>query len=164
MNNQIQIKGLLLKLPKSAKNVLLIFISTLIFGFVMGLDVVYETTNFNSTGVQQNYLGNEEDDDAEILIFKKSPREIKTMIHNHVLSLSVLFLAISALTLMSSAPSKLSAFLAIEPFISLFITFGGIFLMWKGLDFMNYLVMASGILMSISIVFSFIFISKDLLK
>lgn len=164
MNNQIQLQGLLVKLPQQAKHLLIIFVSTLLFGFIMGLDVVYETTNFKTSGIQENYLGNEENEDAKVMIFKKSPREIKTMIHNHVLSLSVLFLAISLLTLMSSAPTWLSTTLATEPFISLFLTFGGIFLMWKGVPFINYIVMLSGILMSISIGVSFIVIIKDLIK
>ena len=164
MSKQIELQGLLIRLPRPAKNLILVFVSTLIFGFVMGLDVVYETTNFSSTGVQENYLGNEEDEDAEVLIFKKSPREIKTMIHNHVLSLSVLFLSISVLTLMSSLPTKISSILAIEPFISLFLTFGGIFLIWKEIPFINYVVMLSGILMSICVGLSLLFIIKDLVK
>ena len=164
MSKQIELQGLLNKLPRPAKNVILIFVGTLIFGFVMGLDVVYETTSFSSSGVQNNYLGNEEDEDAEILIFKKSPREIKTMIHNHVLSLSVLFLSVSILTLMTSLPTRVSSILAIEPFISLFLTFGGIFLMWKGVPFVNYIVIVSGILMSISIGISLLFIASDLMK
>ena len=164
MNNQLELQGLLLRLPRPAKNLVLIFVGTLLFGFVMGLDVVYETTNFSSTGIQTNYVGNEENEDAEVLIFKKSPREIKTMIHNHVLSLSVLFLSISVLTLMTSLPTKVSSVLAFEPFISLFLTFGGIFLLWKGVPYINYLVMLSGVMMSICVGISLIFITKDLLK
>lgn len=164
MSNQIQLHGLLLKLPNSAKNLLLLFIGTLIFGFVMGLDIVYQTTQFEAKGIKENYLGNEENEDAEVLIFKKSPREIKTMIHNHVLSLSLLFLSISILTLMTSAPIKLATVLAFEPLISVFLTFGGIFLMWKNVPYTNYLVMISGILMSISVALSFFFIIRDLLK
>ena len=164
MNNQLELQGLLLKLPRPAKSLILIFVGTLLFGFVMGLDVVYETTNFSSAGVQENYLGNEDNEDAEVMIFKKSPREIKTMIHNHVLSLSVLFLAVSILTLMTSLPTRISSVLAIEPFISLLLTFGGIFLMWKGVIYINYLVMFSGIIMSICVGISLIFITKDILK
>jgi hypothetical protein len=164
MKTELQLQGVLLRLPRSVKNLILIFISTLMFGFVMGLEVVYETTSFDTTGIKENYLGNEENEDAEILIFKKSPREIRTMIHNHVLSLSTLFLVISILVLMTSIPTKYSTILAIEPFISLFLTFGGIYLMWKGVAFMNYLVLFSGILMSLAIGISLFLIVKDLLK
>ena len=164
MNNQLELQALLPRLPKVAKNLILIFVASLLFGFVMGLDVVYETTSFSTTGIQENYLGNEENESAEIMIFKKSPREIKTMIHNHVLSLSILFLSVSILTLMTTLPIKISSFLAIEPFISLFLTFGGIFLMWKGVPYINYLVMFSGIIMSICIGLSLIFITRDLIK
>ena len=38
----------------------------------------------------------------------------------------------------------------IEPFFSVLITFGGIYLMWTGLLWMKYIVMLSGILMTAS--------------
>lgn len=164
MNNNFQLKGLLLKFPPQLKKLLLFFVSALIFGFVMGMEIVYETTNFNSKGIEENFLGNEDNEDAETLIFKKSPREIRTMIHNHVLSLSVLFLVFSLLTLMSSLPKNIAYILAIEPFISLFLTFGGVYFLWKGVIFMKYIIFASGVLMSITLIASLLFIIKDLLK
>lgn len=164
MNKEIILHGLLLQLPKSLKNVLLLFVSAIIFGFSVGLMIVEETTSFSTQGVEQNYRGNEEDEETDIIVFKKSALEMTTIIHNHVLSMSMLFLIISILVLMTSAPKNLISILAIEPFISIFVSFGGIIMVWNGFLFMSYIVIVSGVIMSISVIVSLLFIIRDLIK
>ena len=41
-------------------------------------------------------------------------------------------------------------FLTIEPFVSILVTFGGIYVIWLGYPAMAYLVMLSGFLMTLS--------------
>lgn len=143
---------------------ILFFSLSIVFGFIMGFEIVYETTNFTLSGIEENLLGNEENDDANTLIFKKSPREIRTMIHNHVLSLSALFLLIGFLVKSTSINNKLSSILAIEPFVSIFLTFGGIYIVWLGYPQFSPIIYLSGVLMFLSITSSLILIIRDTLR
>ena len=59
---------------------------------------------------------------------------------------------------------KLKLFLMIEPFISVILTFGGIYLLWKGLIWMKYIVMFSGALMTLTFTLSVIIILFQLFK
>ena len=45
----------------------------------------------NVSDIETHYLGNENDEDAEIMKFKKNEREILTIVHGHILSMSVIF-------------------------------------------------------------------------
>ena len=71
-----------------------------------------------------------------------------TILHTHVLSISFIFFMLGGLVAITSLPKKLKTFLMVEPFVSIIFTFGGIYLMWKGLIWMKYIVMISGILMT----------------
>jgi len=50
---------------------------------------------------------------------------------------------------------KLKIFLTIEPFVSVLLIFGGIYMLWLGYSFFSYVVIFSGILMTLSYVFGF---------
>jgi hypothetical protein len=54
--------------------------------------------------------------------------------------------------------------LSIEPFVSILVTFGGIYLIWMGFTWISYIVVVSGILMTLSYIAAVIFIFNDLLK
>ncbi|MDG2074681.1 MAG: hypothetical protein P8J28_08950, partial [Polaribacter sp.] len=58
---------------------------------------------------------------------------------------------------------RLKLFLAIEPFVSILLTFGGIYFMWLGISWMKYVIMISGILMTVTFSVSIFFIFKGLL-
>jgi len=51
---------------------------------------------------------------------------------------------------MTSIPKRWKAFLMIEPFFSILITFGGIYFMWMGVIWLKYIVMLSGVLMTLA--------------
>ena len=108
----------------------------------------------SSTGVETHYLGNEADEDAEIMKFKKNEREILTIVHNHILSLSVIFFLLSLILATTSINKKLKYFLMLEPFLSILLTFGGIYLLWKGVVWFKYVVIFSGSLMTATFVVS----------
>jgi hypothetical protein len=52
----------------------------------------------------------------------------------------------------------------IEPFASVILTFGGLYLLWKGITWMTYIVMFSGILMTLTYSLSVLIIFVQLFK
>jgi len=94
--------------------------------------------------------------------FKKSEREILTIIHSHILSMSVIFFLIGFLVCLTNINIKLKLFLAIEPFVSILLTFGGIYLLWLDILWFRYVVIFSGILMTLSFLISAFLILRDL--
>ena len=59
---------------------------------------------------------------------------------------------------------RLKMFLIVEPFISVVLTFGGLYLLWTGILWMKYLVMFSGILMTLTFTASVLIIIRQLLQ
>ena len=146
MNTQLH------QLPKLLKYTLVVFLITLSFGYLSGVDLVKHTTDFKAQGIEQNILGDELDETAEELHFKMSEKQLHNIIHSHVISLSMLFLLLSLLLFFTHYPAGLKSFLMIEPMLSLITTFGGLWLLWKGVLWIKYLVMISGLLMHLSLV------------
>ena len=155
------LKGLIYQFPKEIKLLIVAFICTLSIGFYSGISFVRSTTNANPNGIEQRYLGNEDDENATKMMFKKSEGEIMTTVHSHILSLSVIFFMVALLIATTDIPQKLKLFLMIEPFFSLVFTFGGIYLLWKDLHFMKYVIMISGFLMTVTYTASIFIILKQ---
>jgi len=158
----MQFHGSLSKFPKEIKLLITAFIITLNVGFFTGINFVKITSTFESKGIESNYLGNEEDEEAEVMQFKKSKKEILTLVHNHILSLSVIFLLLGGILSLTSLNITLKKFLMFEPFISIVLTFGGIYLLWNGMLWFKYIIMFSGIAMVLSVVISSFIILKEL--
>ena len=158
------LKGLIYQFPKELKLLIVAFVCTVSIGFYSGISFVRSTTNANPTGIEQRYLGNEDDENATKMMFKKSEGEIMTTVHSHILSLSVIFFMISLILVTTDIPQKLKLFLMIEPFFSLVFTFGGIYFLWKDLHFMKYVIMLSGFLMTATYTASIFIILKQALK
>nr|WP_299384402.1 hypothetical protein [Allomuricauda sp.] len=146
--------GLLGTFPKEIRLFISAFVLVLSIGFFTGLLFVKQTESTTPTGIVENYLGNEEDDQAEVMKFKKGEREMLTIIHTHVLSMSFIFFLLGALVWITKFPKKWKLFLTIEPFFSALFTFGGIYFLWQGMPWMKYIVIASGILMTMTFTFS----------
>ena len=153
----------LYKLPKLLKISLSIFLISLSFGYISGIDLLKHTTDFNLKGIEENIIGNEFDESAEELKFNMSEREIAGIIHSHVISLAMLFLILSLLIFFSSYSNGIKTFFMIEPTISLFLTFGGIWMLWAGISWFKYVIIISGILMHLSFVIIIILLLKDLI-
>lgn len=160
----MDLHGKIHQLPKPAKLLVGFFILTLSFGYFVGLRFVNENTNSTVNGIEEHYLGNEADEDAEIMRFKKAEKEIITTVHNHVTSMSLIFLALGGILLLTSIPKKLKKFLIVEPFISILLTFGGIWLLWSGVLWFKYVVIFSGILLTLTFTSSVILILFQLFK
>ena len=140
------------------------FVVLLNVGFFTGFNFVRVTTSLNASGIEQNYLGNEEDEDADIMHFKKSEQEVLTLVHNHILSLSLIFFVLGTLLYMTDTNSRIKSFLMFEPFLSLILTFGGIYLLWLGVLWFKYIIMISGSFMVLSILIMSFLIIKDCLS
>ncbi|MDD7914166.1 hypothetical protein [Polaribacter ponticola] len=155
--------GVIYQFPKEIKFLIIAFVCTLSIGFYSGISFVKSTTNANPTGIEQRYLGNEEDESATKMMFKKSEGEIMTTVHSHILSLSVVFFLIAIILSTTEINQKLKLFLMVEPFISLVLTFGGIYFLWKEIHWMKYIIMISGFLMTMSYTISIFIIFKQVL-
>lgn len=153
--------GAIYQFPKEIKALIIAFVCTLSVGFYSGISFVKSTTNANPTGIEQRYLGNEDDENATKMMFKKSEGEIMTTVHSHILSLSVVFFLIAVILSTTAINQKLKLFLMIEPFLSLIFTFGGIYFLWKEMHFMKYVIMVSGFLMTASYTVSVFIILKQ---
>jgi hypothetical protein len=160
----MQLNGLIYTLPNELKLLIGTFVIVLSIGFFTGLLFVSNTSSANPNGIEEQYLGNETDEDATVMKFKKSDKEMLALVHNHVLSMSVIFFLIGLILSITQLKKKMKLFLMIEPFISVVFTFGGIYLLWKGLLWMKYIVMISGTLMTLTFTLSVIIILAQLLR
>lgn len=146
----MQINGLIYTLPKELKFLIFAFIIVLSIGFYTGLLFVGETSSANPNGIEEQYLGNESDEDFEVMKFKKSEQEMLTLVHNHILSMSIIFFLVGGILSIANLGKKLKLFLMVEPFVSVILTFGGLYFLWKEVLWMKYVVLFSGVLMTLS--------------
>ncbi len=159
----MQIHGIISQFPKEIKLLIAAFIVTLSIGFYLGIRFVNDTSNSNPQGIEERYLGNEKDETATVMKFKKSSQEVMILVHNHILSLSVIFFLLGGILATTGINKKLKAFLMIEPFVSILLTFGGIYFMWSGFLWFKYVIMISGMLMTLTFIASTFFILQNLL-
>ena len=144
----MQLNGLLQRFPKHIKMFISAFVIVLSIGYITGLQFVRQTESIVPNGIEENYLGNEDKKDVKVMKFKKGNREMLTIIHTHILSMSFIFFLLGGLVSMTTLSNKWKAFLMIEPFVSIILTFGGIYLLWMGVSWLKYIVMLSGTLMT----------------
>lgn len=159
----MKVHGLIHQFPGEIKILLLAFVLVLSVGFYGGLSFVGNTTSMSVSGIETHYLGNEDDENSEVMKFKKNKREILTIVHNHILSLSVIFFLLALILSTTSINKKLKYFLMVEPFFSILLTFGGIYLMWTGIIWFKYVVIFSGVLMTLSFVVASLIILIEIL-
>jgi len=160
----VVLAGKIHELPQLAKWLIASFLVALSFGYAVGLMYVEKNTALTAEGIQEQYLGNDTDENAVEMKFKKSEREIITTIHNHVLSLSMIFFVLGGLLLTTSLPKVVVKILVIEPFLSILLTFGGIGLMWLGVHWFKYIVMISGMMLTLTFCSCIILLFWQLLK
>ena len=149
-NNMNHTNNTLENLTGLWRNLLIAFVITLSFGYGTGMYYLTLTSGLQTQSIEENYLGNEADEAALEMKFKKPEKEVVSIIHSHVISFSLIFLSIGVLFLMTSCPARLKSFLVIEPFVSIILTFGGIWLMWQGMGWMKYVIIVSGTLMNLA--------------
>lgn len=160
----MEFNGLIHAFPKELKLLIGAFTIVLSIGFYTGLLFVGETSSVNPSGIEEQYLGNEADEEATVMKFKKSEKQMLTLVHNHVLSLSLIFFLSGLILLVTKLNKKLKLFLMIEPFFSVVFTFGGLYFLWTGILWMKYVVIFSGALMTFCFTFSILIIVFQLLN
>ena len=160
----MQLNGLIYTLPKELKLLIGTFIIVLSIGFYTGLLFVGETSSINPNGIEEQYLGNETDEDAMVMKFKKSEKEMLTLVHNHILSMSIIFFLVGGVLSITQLGKKLKLFLVVEPFLSVILTFGGLYFLWKGILWMKYIVVFSGVLMTLTFTVAITIILYQLFK
>ena len=79
-------------------------------------------------------------------------------------SMSIIFFLVGLILSTTELNKKLKLFLMIEPFVSVLMTFGGIYLLWKGILWMKYIIMFSGSLMVFTYSVSLIIILSQLFR
>jgi len=160
----MQLNGLISTLSIELKLLISAFIIVLSIGFYTGLLFVGETSSINPNGIEEQYLGNETDEDAMVMKFKKSEKEMLTLVHNHILSMSVIFFLVGGILSITKLNRRFKLFLIVEPFLSVVLTFGGLFFLWKGALWMTYIVMFSGVLMTLTFTLAIAIILYQLFK
>lgn len=158
----MQLNGYIFLLPKEIKVLIGVFVIVLSIGFFSGLLFVGETSSANPNGIEEQYLGNEHDEDAEVMKFKKSEKEMLSLVHSHVLSMSIIFFLLALIVSITKLKKHLKMFLMTEPLVSVVLTFGGLYCLWTGILWMKYIVMFSGTLMTLSFLVSVVIILKQL--
>lgn len=131
-----------------------IFLVVLSIGFLSALQFVSVTTEASPQGIQENYLGNGEDLEAEEMKFKKNEKQLLNSIHSHILSMGLIFFTLALLLMTTPRKGVLRRFLLVESLLSVLTTFGGIYFLWKGILWMKYIILISGGLMVISFILS----------
>ena len=111
---------------------------TLSVVYFTGLNFVRQTDSVTPTGVIENYNGNEVNSASEAMKFKKGKREMLTIIRTHILSLSFIFFMLGILVWGTDQSTNLKLFLTIEPFMSVLLTFGSIYMLWLGYFLWNH--------------------------
>ncbi|MGB1308493.1 MAG: hypothetical protein ACPG6B_06260 [Oceanihabitans sp.] len=159
----MQLNGLIYTFPKELKLLIAAFLVVLSIGFFTGLLFVGETSSVQPNGIEEQYLGNETDEDAMVMKFKKSEKEMLTLVHNHILSMSVIFFLVGMLLSTTKLKRKLKLFLLLEPFVSVILTFGGLYLLWCGVLWMKYIVIFSGTLMTFTFALAVLIILYQLI-
>ena len=124
------------------------FLIVLTVGYTIGLLFVDHTTSGTTQGLSEHFRGTPENSDSAELKYAKSPDEMYIFLHNHILSLSLVFVAVGAIFYFHSMrPGLLKDLLIIEPFVAIITTFGGIWMMRFVSEYFNWLVLVSGISM-----------------
>lgn len=147
MENSAELK--LYQLPGKLKVLLFLVVFNITAGVAVGLYYVANTTHLSPAGTSEHFSGSSIEDEFDIPEkYPKPVSELLTTTHNHIISMTFIFLVIGAIFYFNSTitgPWKI--FLIAEPFFSILTTFGGIWLIRFVHPCFAYLVIPSGILL-----------------
>ena len=132
-------------LDKNLKKILIYYLITLGVGFSLGVLYVYLNSEFSSSGMIEQYLGNNDEWEPKL---PKTLQDLVSHTHEHITMFSIIFLSLGLIFLYNSTIKGFwKRFLIIEPFLSIIITFGGFFIIrYISINF-SYIIMISSILM-----------------
>lgn len=142
--------GYLTRLSIDLRWLIAVYLLVQTVGFCVGTFFIEHTTAGSPSGIVEQYNGNEEDEDAEEMKFKKSQHSMLNLIHTHLLGMSAMFFLTGLLVYGTRLTSRWRRLLMVEPLLSALVTFGSLYLVWLGWESMVYLTMISGALMTAS--------------
>ena len=137
---------------KDADRILRLFITAFLLiltgGYAIGLLFVDHTATGSLHGLEQEYRCTPENANAAEIKYAKSVDEMYVFLHNHVLSLSIVFFFVGGTFYFSSlVKDGWKRFLMVEPILAIVTTFGGIWLMRFVSEDFSWLVVISGLTM-----------------
>ena len=142
----------LYELPRKLKLLCFLTIFNLTIGVGVGLYYIGYTTQYSPSGTSEHFAGSNVSDDFDIPDkYPKPFSELLNTTHTHVISMTFIFLIIGGIFFFNSIiTGSMKTILIVEPFISIIVTFGGIWLVRFIHPGFSYLVIISGILMYLS--------------
>jgi len=148
--------------PKPIRKLIFTFVLVSFIGVVVGGVMIEVTTHLTPQGVVEQYKGISKSkiETSQELKFPKPLKEMLITTHNHILGLSSLFLIMGSLYLATGKDSWFQIAIAVEPLISLIVTFGGLWVMRYLWSPFVYVVMLSGMLMIASYAWMSIVVMK----
>ena len=127
------------------KKLLIYYLFTLGVGFSLGVFYVYLNSEFSSSGMIEQYLGNDDQWNPKLA---KTLRDLVSHTHEHITMFSIIFLSLGAIFSYNSVITGFwKKFLMLEPFISIILTFGGFFIIRYVTTNFSYIIMISSSLM-----------------
>lgn len=135
--------------PAPVKKLIFTFVCVAFLGVVVGGVMIEVTTHLTPKGVVQQYKGMDKSQmsGAGEMKFPKSVKEMLITTHNHILGLSSLFVIVGFLYLCAVEQKRWQVILAVEPLVSLVVTFGGLWVVRYLWSPFVYIVILSGTLM-----------------
>ena len=125
------------------------FLALVTAGYAVGLSYVGHTTSNTVHGLSEQFRGTPESSSVSELKYAKSADEMSILLHNHVLSLSLVFFCVGGVFYFSSLVNPgIKRFLMIEPIAAIATTFGGIWLVRFVSSSFSWLVLVSGVSMA----------------
>lgn len=117
--------------PTQLKKLIAALLVSLTFGVLIGLGFLYYTTSYSTQGAIERYNGSQVSEGFEIAEnYPKPISEIFITTHNHVIAFTLIFTVVCFIIYFSSIlNSNWKTFFLIEPFISIIISFGSLWLM-----------------------------------
>ena len=142
----------LYELPRKLKILCFITVFNLTIGVGVGLYYVGYTTQYSPSGTSEHFAGSKVSDDFDIPDkYPKPFSELLNTTHTHVISMTFIFIITGCIFFFNSIiTGSIKTILIVEPFISIIVTFGGIWLVRFIHPGFSYLVILSGILMYLS--------------
>ena len=142
----------LYELPRKLKLLCFLTVFNITVGVGVGLYYVGYTTQYSPSGTSEHFAGSQVSDDFDIPDkYPKPFSELLNTTHTHVISMTFIFIITGGIFFFNSIiTGSIKTFLIVEPFISIIVTFGGIWLIRFIHPGFSYLVILSGILMYLS--------------
>ena len=142
----------LYELPRKLKLLCFLTVFNITVGLGVGLYYVGYTTQYSPSGTSEHFAGSKVSDDFDIPDkYPKPFSELLNTTHTHVISMTFIFIITGGIFFFNSIiTGSIKTFLIVEPFISIIVTFGGIWLVRFIHPGFSYLVILSGILMYLS--------------